>query len=127
MAALPSVARRGRIACWLGLAIGVAGGASGGEPPPCNRTIRADVVARDQPYSLTRLGASQPGGMIFALRDDVVPCDPAETGGKLVAGKVMLRQGKRPRPIVLRMNVGDCLRIQFANLLAPAPPSGSAP
>jgi hypothetical protein len=41
-------------------------------------------------------------------------------------GKVMLRGAKRPRPIALRANVGDCLEIHFTNLLDPAPVHGSA-
>ena len=36
----------------------------------------------------------------------------------LQPGAVMLRDGKRPRPIVLRVNEGDCLEIHFTNLLA---------
>ena len=31
------------------------------------------------------------------------------------------RADKRPRPITLRMNVGDCLKITFRNLLDPNP------
>src|SRR6266496_3806652 len=80
------------------------------------RTIKADVVALDQAFYNNRLGAFQPGGMIFALRRDVVsntgPNDP------LAPGKVMLRPQKRPRPMVLRMNVGDCIEVNFQNLLA---------
>ena len=38
----------------------------------------------------------------------------------------MLRKEKRPRPIVLRANVGDHLRIRFTNLLAPTQVNGSA-
>ena len=50
--------------------------ASSGAAPPqgtCKRTITADVVALAQPYMLNRLGASVPGGLIFALRSDTVP------------------------------------------------------
>ena len=39
----------------------------------------------------------------------------------LTAGKVMLRPDKRPRPMVLRMNVNDCLEVRFQNLLCPLP------
>ena len=96
---------------------------SGAEAGKCTRTIVADVVALDQPYLWNRLGASQPAGMVYALKGDVVPIG----GGKsLEPGGVMLRGGKRPRPLVLRMNVGDCLRINFTNLLARTPINGSA-
>jgi manganese oxidase len=77
-------------------------------PPQCQRTITADVVAIAQPIMLNRLGAAIPGGMIFALRRDTV-------GG---LGK-QLRADKRPRPIVLRANVGDCLTIKFENAIPP--------
>ncbi|MGZ5442546.1 MAG: copper oxidase [Thermoanaerobaculia bacterium] len=90
----------------------------------CNRTIRADVVALDQVFFWNRLGAVQPQGMIYALRRDVVPSD---TTRGLVAGNVRLRDDKRPRPLVLRMNVGDCLEIRFQNLLASAPVDDEQP
>jgi hypothetical protein len=82
----------------------------------CGRTIRANVVAFDQVFFYNRLGAVNPAGMIYALRRDVAPIDPALG---LVPGNVQLRLDKRARPIVLRMNVGDCLQISFQNLLDP--------
>ncbi|HEY9283716.1 MAG TPA: hypothetical protein VIP46_09710, partial [Pyrinomonadaceae bacterium] len=87
-----------------------------GSRSPCERTIKAHVVALDQVFFWNRLGAVQPHGMIFALRHHVVPTDGTNT---LKPGKVRLRADKRPRPLVLRMNVGDCLQIDFQNLLAP--------
>jgi hypothetical protein len=39
----------------------------------------------------------------------------------LTKGNVMLREDKRPRPLVLRMGVGDCLVVEFQNLLADSP------
>ena len=81
----------------------------------CARTITADVVAFDQVFFWNRLGAVQPQGMMYALRRDVVPI----SGATLSPGNVKLRVGKRPRPLVLRMNVGDCLQVTFQNLLAP--------
>jgi len=84
----------------------------------CSRWISADVVALDQPWFWNRLGAVEPQGMIFALKRDIVPINP--TLG-LVAGNVQLRPDKRPRPLTLRMNVGDCLQINFTNLLADVP------
>src|SRR6185369_10319527 len=85
-------------------------------PTTCERTVKADVVALDQALIYNRLGAINPAGMIYALKRDVVAIDPSKG---LVAGNVQLRPGKRPRPIALRMNVGDCLQINFTNLLAP--------
>src|SRR5689334_24489002 len=86
--------------------------------PVCERTIKADVVAFDQVIVYNRLGTINPAGMIYALKKDVVAID--STKG-IVAGNVRLRSDKRPRPIVLRMNSGDCLRIAFTNLLSPSP------
>ncbi|HKQ51568.1 MAG TPA: hypothetical protein VJT74_04310 [Pyrinomonadaceae bacterium] len=75
-------------------------------PPNC-RTVTADVVALFQPIMLNRMGAAIPNGLIFALKRDLDP-----------SGK-MLRAGKRPRPLVLRANVGDCLTINFWNMVQP--------
>jgi manganese oxidase len=91
----------------------------------CNRTLVADVVALDQVFFWNRLGAVQPQGMIYALRRNVVSSDHASE--LLQPGKVMLREDLRPRPLVLRMNVGDCLRIEFENLLAPQPADQQQP
>src|SRR4051812_41167516 len=68
------------------------------------RIVHADVVAIDQPYVINRMGASQPEGMIFVLKEDLV----RKTGsGVAMHDNFKLREGKRPRPLVLRMNVGD--------------------
>ncbi len=75
-------------------------------PPNC-RNISADVVALFHPIMLNRMGAAIPNGLVFALKRDLDP-----------TGK-MLRAGKRPRPLVLRANVGDCLTINFWNLVQP--------
>jgi hypothetical protein len=91
---------------------------------PCERTIKASVVAFDQVFFWNRLGAVQPQGMIFALRHNVVPIDWRRG---LTPGNVRLRGDKRPRPLVLRMNVGDCLQIDFQNLLNPSPVDDEQP
>ena len=98
-------------------------------PPPAGRELHAEVVAIDQVINLNRRGAALPQGMIFALRRDVVPSNCYYNGADCTAsphppfdlqpGQVILRRDKRPRPIVLRMNVGDKLRIHFWNLLSP--------
>jgi hypothetical protein len=93
-------------------------------PGPCERTLKAHVVALDQVFYWNRLGAVQPHGMIFALRHHVVPTDGGRT---LRPGRVRLRADKRPRPLVLRMNVGDCLQIDFQNLLAQPPRDDDQP
>ncbi|WP_437775029.1 copper oxidase [Sorangium sp. So ce1097] len=119
---------------WAAVMLGVAGcGAPGdeppdeeahesaelglGEPPASGRTVYADVVALDQVYVYNRFGSFNPAGMIYALKQDVVPIDPHR---RLGPGNARLRDGKRPRPLVLRVNAGDTLRIKFTNLLAPA-------
>jgi hypothetical protein len=94
---------------------------------PGTRTITAQVVALDQPLVYNRMGADNPAGMIYALRRDVVVKSGPDKGKALTLlpassaqpGNVMLRPDKRPRPLVLRANVGDCLEIHFQNLLTP--------
>ena len=87
----------------------------------CRNVITADVVALDQPLYVNRAGASQQGGQIFALRSDVVANSISALGQDLAPGEAMLRPDKRPRPMVLRVNEGDCLWIDFENLLQEAP------
>ncbi len=89
----------------------------------CGRTITADVVALDQPLMFNRLGAQNVNGIIYALERDVVSIPEAgqspSPDAPLHAGKVMLRPDKRPRPLVLRVAAGDCLQVNFTNLLNP--------
>ncbi len=87
---------------------------------PCQRTITAEVVALDQVFTFNRFGAFNPLGMIYALKRDVVPIDPTLPMGP---GNARLRDTKRPRPLVLRANVGDCLQVTFRNWLRPQAPS----
>src|SRR5271165_1042774 len=91
------------------------------------RTIVAEVVALDQAFMVNRLGSSVPTGQIFALRTDVMPTDnklpplpsfDRQQDLSQYVGNVMLKPYKRPRPIVLRVNVGDILEIRFCNLLS---------
>ncbi len=84
-------------------------------------TITATVVALNQPFMLNRLGAAMPQGMIFALKSDVVALNASQPLG---AGNAVLRSDKRPRPIVLRVNQGECLKINFTNWLIPLPTAG---
>ncbi|MEP7219851.1 MAG: hypothetical protein ABI876_13095, partial [Bacteroidota bacterium] len=76
--------------------------------PKVQRQVTAHVVALDQPIMYNRMGATQPAGMIFALQRDV---SLINSGKGYVPGNVYLREGKRPRPIVLRLNQGDQLTV----------------
>ncbi|MBM7059205.1 multicopper oxidase domain-containing protein [Pseudomonas sp. UL073] len=94
----------------------------------CERNLLANVVALDQPLMFNRLGAQNVNGMMFALSRDVVDRNqvPLHRGGAATPGQVTLRPDKRPRPLVLRVAVGDCVTISLQNLLAPqANPNGS--
>ncbi|MEA2490837.1 MAG: manganese oxidase, partial [Acidobacteriota bacterium] len=93
--------------------------------PACSNTVTANVSALDQPFLLNRLGAWMVEGMVYALDRDVVPINPCPAGTKCSAtkGNARLRDGKRPRPLVLRVNRGDCLSIHFTNLLSETPAS----
>jgi len=88
------------------------------------RMMHASVVAFDQPMMINRLGTNRPQGMIYALSGDVGPIDKTQSLGP---GNVQLRADKRPRPLVLRVNVGDCLKIDFQNFLAKSPASPQQP
>jgi hypothetical protein len=83
--------------------------------PSCTTTVTANVVAFDQIITYNRFGAFDPGGMMFALKRDVVPISGTVAG----PGNAQLRGNKRPRPIVLRVNEGDCLLVNFTNYLDP--------
>ena len=80
------------------------------------RVVRADVVALEQAYTLNRFGAFVPAGMLYALKHDIVALDPKKPLGP---GNAKLREDKRPRPLVLRVNEGDCLEVAFENYLSP--------
>jgi hypothetical protein len=122
--------RTARVALpWLAIAVGAAWLLMAGLPTSsalrettaCERTITANVVSLDQIIYYNRLGSRDPWGMIYALRRDVVDKTSGKTeaeGAILTPGNVELRPDKRPRPLTLRMNVGDCLQIKFQNLLA---------
>ena len=83
----------------------------------CEAVVKADVVAFDQAFQVNRMGTTRTDGEIYALRSDVVSTDAAK--GDLKPGHVMLRSDKRPRPMVLRVNAGNCIEITFTNLLDP--------
>ena len=96
-----------------------------GATTACARTLTAEVVALEQAIVLNRLGAFNPAGMLYALREDVVLDDGApltDADWSRAPGHVKLRPGKRPRPLVLRANEGDCLEVTLHNLLTPAVP-----
>ena len=81
--------------------------------------VYVEMAAINQPFMYNRMGAAQPTGMIFALVSDLdTEIDPDNISPDLL-GNVRLRDGKRPRPIVLRANKGNILKIRFTNLLAP--------
>ncbi len=102
------------------------------QPP---RTIRADVVALDQPLTYNRFGSFNPYGMIYALVNDVDIEDIGFDDEKLRIGRkrggdnadvrsacpglAKLKEDVRPRPLVLRGNEGDRLQVRFTNYLLP--------
>ncbi len=92
------------------------------EPEVEARVIHADIVALDQPLTYNRFGSFNPYGMIYALADDVVATETGHPiGPSTCPGEVRLRDGKRPRPLVLRGNAGDTLQVHFTNRLRGQP------
>ncbi len=92
----------------------VGGGAPVPVPAGCANVVTADVVAIEQPIFYNRLGTFQPDGKIYALSRDVVQ----------QGSSYRLRSDKRPRPLVLRVNEGDCLEITLTNRLSDPRPAG---
>lgn len=105
--------------------LALAGFAPASAAITCEREVSADVVAFDMPLMYNRLGASNVNGTMFALKRDVIEKGglqrPLTAGGSATPGQVELRPDKRPRPLVLRVRVGDCLTVNLTNLLTPAP------
>lgn len=94
------------------------------QPP---RTIHAHVVALEQPIVYNRFGSLNPYGMIYALKQDVVnKADGRAMNDQSRPGQVRLGDGKRPRPLVLRVNPGDRLIVHFSNMLSPEQPDLSS-
>ncbi|MBL0277856.1 MAG: hypothetical protein IPQ24_17605 [Anaeromyxobacter sp.] len=130
-ASSPSLSPRwlGAVLAPLALLGALAPASAAAAPVACARTISANVVAIDSPILFNRLGAQNPNWIIYALAHDVVPVastDPtapafcaAAAPGVLTPGCVRLRDDKRPRPITIRVAAGDCLDVNFTNLLAP--------
>jgi hypothetical protein len=86
----------------------------------------AEVVAFEQAIVVNRFGAFMPGGMLYALKRDVVRMDDnkplidiPESEWPQLAGRVKLRDTKRPRPLVLRVNERQCIDVRLHNLMTP--------
>ena len=111
------------VAGWLVTAVGCSGVPMVNQhatPLKCERLLKAEVVALEHAVVLNRYGAFNPAGMLFALKQDVVLSDGTplnDSNLKDAPGNVKLRDDKRPRPLVLRANEGDCLEVRFHNLL----------
>ena len=127
------------------LAVFMAFPAGSSAQTTCANTITADIVAIDQPYYLNRLGAYNADGQMYVLRHDTVTKDTLEpcvlpgggpnprcqqllsfpdlTGALASPSRnIQLRPDKRPRPIAVRVNKGDCIDITYENLVAPVQP-----
>lgn len=98
---------------------------------PADKTVHAQVVAIDMPMVFNRLGAQNVNWQMYALRHDLVTrgrerIEPLGDGdfdrakATARAGRsvnVTLRPDLRPRPLVLRVAAGECLRVELTNLL----------
>ncbi|HEX2077474.1 MAG TPA: hypothetical protein VHG08_07180 [Longimicrobium sp.] len=81
----------------------------------CERTFVANVVAIEQFVWYNRLGAHEPNQLMYVLEQDLVK---DSTGAPPTWSTHQLRKGKRPRPLVLRVTAGSCLKINFRNWLS---------
>ena len=93
-----------------------------------SNTVVAEVAAIDMPMVFNRLGAQNVNWQMFALTHDLVMREspagaikPLPELNRLsrpsLLGKVTLRPDLRPRPLVLRVAAGECLRVNFTNFL----------
>ncbi|MEJ2176112.1 MAG: hypothetical protein P8Y76_14745 [bacterium] len=118
----------------LGVICVLSGGLANAAVCTVVNTKTADVAALDQPVLFNRLGASNINGMVYSLTRDLVAVNTQGTavqdqpinlgfGGDPTdfVGNVALRPDKRPRPLVLRIAAGDCLQVNFWNLLTILP------
>jgi hypothetical protein len=80
----------------------------------CTSTYVANVVAIEQFVWYNRLGAHEPDQLMYVLEQDLV----SSSGGAPSWSNHQLRAGKRPRPLVLRVTAGSCLKINFRNWLS---------
>ena len=87
-------------------------------------TVLVKMAVIDQPIIFNRLGAALPTGMMYVLQSDLVSKTTNQWQPSFTLGDVKLRDDKRPRPIVLRANVGDVLKIEFVNYLTRHDPTG---
>lgn len=87
------------------------------------RQLYAEVYAIQNSFENNRLGAYHPYGLIYALASDTVSedHDHVRDGKKETVKEYSLRNGKRPRPLVLRMNVGDTMTVKFTNHIKHVP------
>src|SRR6266849_5529782 len=78
--------------------LAVAGASAQEQAPACRRTITGQVVALEQPLFFNRLGAWLPGGMMYALKRDVVPIpasgNPSRNAKSCADGGVSCQPGK---------------------------------
>jgi hypothetical protein len=116
-----TAARRSSRVLWIGSIIAAAFALPAGASVPCRNTVTARVVALEQVHQYNRFGAINPYGLVYALEDDVEAISGATPG----PGNAMLKAYKRPRPLVLRVNEGDCLQVSFRNWLSPQRPGST--
>jgi manganese oxidase len=116
----------------LGVALGLLASTPTAWAQKCDEknTVVADVVAIDMPMVFNRLGAQNVNWQMYALRHDLVVRTPGQPprpatdadiadARRLIrsSAHVTLRPDLRPRPLTLRVAAGECLRVNFTNLL----------
>lgn len=135
--------RKPLLALYLGLLLLTSNTWANGADDNCQlggqvkRIVNVDMIALNQPFWYSRMGAAQLDGIIYALASDVVYIEDntakplnlypdwnnqltfSSLMSNIKGGKttLQLRPDKRPRPIVLRANKKDCLQITFTNFL----------
>ena len=96
----------------LGALAAAAPAAAVGQTPTCARNLEAEVVAFDQVLWYNRLGARDPGGMMFALIQDVQP----GSSGSLSPGSAVLRPDFIEQLLLLPEERMDAMLRKASNL-----------
>ncbi|WP_413936006.1 copper oxidase [Nitrospira sp. BLG_1] len=81
------------------------------------RSVMRKVKRQDAPE---QNGPELLNGDLDAEEEPAIAIPSRKEGlDRYLVGHIKLRSDKRPRPLVLRANEGDCLRVTFTNLLDP--------
>jgi FtsP/CotA-like multicopper oxidase with cupredoxin domain len=88
-------------------------GTGPGQPCPTQAPLRTyDVTAMDVDIPLNRFGDHDPNGKMFTLTSKIAAVKAQQASQHVSIG---LKGGDAIQPLVIRANLGDCVKINFTN------------